>query len=148
MEYAVSWFLVNYRKCLISSLEKISMSRQLSSFYGYVGFLPFCFVLFLNAWRSLKSSCTSWVLFCDWSYVKFLTSCDDILIRTWRHSYTTLRSIPNRCSTMLQGYKFHYVHRTIICDIQTLEKTYTLSHNRRMDTQNVVHLLNGLILSS
>jgi hypothetical protein len=49
--------------------------------------------------------------------------------------------IPKRCSTMPQGHVLHYVHSGIICDSQNLETTQ-MSHNRRMDTENVVHLHN------
>jgi hypothetical protein len=35
---------------------------------------------------------------------------------------------------------------TIICDSQKLETT-EMSHNRRMDTENVVHLHSGILLS-
>ena len=41
---------------------------------------------------------------------------------------------------------FHYVHIGHICDSQKLETTQ-MSHDRRMDTENVVHLPNGILLS-
>jgi hypothetical protein len=44
------------------------------------------------------------------------------------------------------GYMFHYVHRGLVCDSQKLETTQ-ISHDRRMDTENVVHLHNGILLS-
>jgi hypothetical protein len=65
---------------------------------------------------------------------------------TWRQSYTTLGNIPKRCPTMPQGQVFFYVHSGIICDSQKLEKTQ-MSLDRRMDTENVVHLHNGILLS-
>jgi hypothetical protein len=40
----------------------------------------------------------------------------------------------------------HYVHSVLICDSQKLEITQ-MSHNRRMDTENVVHLHSGILLS-
>jgi hypothetical protein len=65
---------------------------------------------------------------------------------TWRPSYTTLGNTSKRCSNMPQGYVFHYVHSGLICDSQKL-KTTLMSHDRRMDTENVVHLHNGIVLS-
>ena len=41
--------------------------------------------------------------------------------------------------TIPQGHMFPYVHSGLICDSQKLETTQ-MSHNRRMDTENVVHL--------
>jgi hypothetical protein len=55
---------------------------------------------------------------------------------TWRFSYTTLQNRPKRCPTMPQGHMFQYVHSSLICDSQKLETTQ-MSHNRRMDTENV-----------
>ena len=43
---------------------------------------------------------------------------------------------------MPQGHVFHYVDSGLICDSQKLDKTQ-MSHDRRMDTENVVHLHNG-----
>jgi hypothetical protein len=37
-----------------------------------------------------------------------------------------------------QGLVFHYVQSSLFCDSQKLETTQ-MSHNRRMDTENVVH---------
>ena len=45
-----------------------------------------------------------------------------------------------------QGQVFHYVHSGFICDSQKLETTQ-ISHNRKMDTENVVHLHNGIVFS-
>jgi hypothetical protein len=42
---------------------------------------------------------------------------------------------------------FHYVHRTLIYNIQKLKRTQ-MSLNRSMDTENVVHLYNGVLLSN
>jgi hypothetical protein len=53
---------------------------------------------------------------------------------------------PKDAPTMTQGYMFHYVHRGLVCDSQKLETTQK-SHNRKMDTENVVHLQNGILLS-
>jgi hypothetical protein len=41
-------------------------------------------------------------------------------------------------STIPQGHVFHYVHSGLICDSQKLETTQK-SHDRIMDTENVVH---------
>jgi hypothetical protein len=43
-----------------------------------------------------------------------------------------------KMSTMSQGQVFHYVHSSLVCDSQMLETTQ-MSHNKRMDTENVVH---------
>jgi hypothetical protein len=43
-------------------------------------------------------------------------------------------------------YVFHYVHNGLICDSQKLETTQ-LSHNRRNDTENAVHLHNAILFS-
>ena len=47
---------------------------------------------------------------------------------------------------MAQGHMLHYVHESLICDSQMLETTQ-MSHNRRMDTEIVVHLHNKILLS-
>ena len=41
----------------------------------------------------------------------------------------------------------HYVHSSLIYNNQKLERTQ-MSFNRGMDTENVVHLYNGILLSS
>ena len=41
---------------------------------------------------------------------------------------------------------FHYVHSSLIYNSQELERTQ-MSLNRGMDTENVVHLHNGVLLS-
>jgi hypothetical protein len=45
-----------------------------------------------------------------------------------------------------QGHMFHYVNSSLICDRQKLETTQK-SHKERMDTENVIPLHNGIILS-
>ena len=65
---------------------------------------------------------------------------------TWRPSYTTPRHIPKRYSTIPQGHVLHYVHRSLICNNQKLETTQ-MSLNQRMDTEHVVHLYNGILVS-
>jgi hypothetical protein len=72
-------------------------------------------------------------------------------LKNWKQihlktSNTSLGNIPKRCPTMPQRHVFHYVHSSFICDSQKLETTQ-ISHNRRVDTENVVHLLNGILLS-
>jgi hypothetical protein len=44
-----------------------------------------------------------------------------------------------------QGHMFHNVRSGLVCDSQKLETTQ-MSHNRRMDLENVVHLHNGILL--
>jgi hypothetical protein len=41
---------------------------------------------------------------------------------------------------------FHYIHSSLIYNSQELERTQ-ISFNRVMDTENVVHLHNGVLLS-
>jgi hypothetical protein len=41
---------------------------------------------------------------------------------------------------------FHYVHSSLIYESQKLERTQ-MSLNRGMNTENVVHLHNGVLLS-
>ena len=64
----------------------------------------------------------------------------------WKPSYNTFGHIPKRFPTIPQGHVFHYVHRSLICNNQKL-KTAQMSLNRRMDTENVVHLHNGITFS-
>jgi hypothetical protein len=47
---------------------------------------------------------------------------------------------------MTQGHMFHYVQSGLIYDSQKLETTQ-MSYNGGMDTENVVHLHNGVLLS-
>jgi hypothetical protein len=42
---------------------------------------------------------------------------------------------------------FHYIHSSFIYNSQNLERTQ-MSLNREMDTENVVHLHNGVLLSN
>jgi hypothetical protein len=48
-------------------------------------------------------------------------------------------AIPQKCPTMPQAQVFHYIHSSLICDSQKLE-TAQMSHNRRMDAENMIHL--------
>ena len=63
---------------------------------------------------------------------------------TRRLSYTTLGFMPNICPTMPQGHVLHYVHSGLIYDSQKLATT-RMSHNRRMDTEDVVLLYKGVL---
>ena len=63
---------------------------------------------------------------------------------TWRPSYKTLENIHKRCPTMPHGHVLHYVHSGLICDSQELE-TSQMPLNKRMDTENGVHLHNGIL---
>jgi hypothetical protein len=58
----------------------------------------------------------------------------------------SLKIIPKSCPTMPQGQVFHYVYSSLVCDSQKLETTQ-MFHDRRMDTENVIHLHNGILLS-
>jgi hypothetical protein len=44
---------------------------------------------------------------------------------------------------MPQGHAFSYIYCGLICDSQKLETTH-ISDNRKIDTDNVVHLHNGM----
>jgi hypothetical protein len=70
----------------------------------------------------------------NWKWIYLKTQ----LFHSW--AYT------QRCPTMPQGHMFHYVHSGLICDDQKLETTQ-MSHNGRMDTENVFHLYNAILLS-
>jgi hypothetical protein len=50
-------------------------------------------------------------------------------------------NIPKRHSTIPQGHMLHYVQSSLICNRQKLE-TIQMSLNRRMDTENGLHLHN------
>jgi hypothetical protein len=45
-----------------------------------------------------------------------------------------------------ESYMLHYVHSSLIYNSQKLERTQ-MPLNRGMDTENVVHLHNGVLLS-
>jgi len=59
---------------------------------------------------------------------------------------TSPEHIPKRCSNIQQRHVLHYVHSSLIYNSQKLERTQ-MSFNRGMDTENVVHLHNGILLS-
>jgi len=65
---------------------------------------------------------------------------------TWGPSYTSLWQIPKRCPNILQKHVFYYVHSSLIYNSQKQERTQ-MPFNRGMDTENVVHLHNGILLS-
>jgi hypothetical protein len=60
-------------------------------------------------------------------------------------SYTTPRHIHKKCSKVQQGHTLYYVHSCLIYNSQKLETTQ-MSYNRGMDTENVLHLYNGVLL--
>jgi hypothetical protein len=45
-----------------------------------------------------------------------------------------------------KGAMLYYVQSELICDSQKLETTQ-MFHNGRMDTENVVHLHNGILFT-
>jgi hypothetical protein len=51
-----------------------------------------------------------------------------------------------RCPTLPQRNMVHYVHSGLICDSQNLETTQ-IHHYGKMDTEIVVHLYNGILVS-
>jgi hypothetical protein len=59
---------------------------------------------------------------------------------------TNVGNIPKRCPTMPQWQVFKYVHNGLVCGSQKL-KTTQMSHNRRVDRENVVHLHNETLYS-
>jgi hypothetical protein len=65
---------------------------------------------------------------------------------TGRSSNTCPGHIPRRCSNRQERHMLHYVHSSLIYNRQKLERTQ-MSLNRGMDTENVVHLHNGVLLS-
>jgi hypothetical protein len=65
---------------------------------------------------------------------------------TWGPSYTTPGHIPKRFSKLEQGHMLQYVHSSLIYNSQKLEKTQ-MSFNSGMDTENVVYLYSGVLLS-
>jgi hypothetical protein len=75
-----------------------------------------------------------------WRFLK------ELEIDPLEHSAITFLEIHKRCPTMPQGHMFHYVLSGFVCDSQKLE-TNQVTPNRRMDTENVVHLHNGILLS-
>jgi hypothetical protein len=54
--------------------------------------------------------------------------------------------ISRRCSNRLEGHMLNYVHSSLIYNSQELERTQ-MPLNRGMDTENMVHLHNGVLLS-
>jgi hypothetical protein len=54
--------------------------------------------------------------------------------------------IPKRCSTIPQGHMLHYAHSRLIYNSLKLESTQMFL-NRRMDTENVVHLHYGVLFN-
>ena len=55
-------------------------------------------------------------------------------------------NISRRCSNQEEGHMLNYVHSSHICNSQKLERT-EMPLNRGIDTENVVHLHNGVLLS-
>jgi hypothetical protein len=61
----------------------------------------------------------------------------------WKSIYLktqTLKHMPKRWPTIPQGCMFHYIHRGLM-------ETTQMFLNRRMDTEKVVHLHNGILFS-
>jgi hypothetical protein len=58
---------------------------------------------------------------------------------------TSPAHLSRRCSNRSEGHMLHNVHSSLIYNIQKLERTQT-PLNRGMDTENVVHLHNGVLL--
>ena len=65
---------------------------------------------------------------------------------TWRQSCITFGHIPKRCPTIPHGHVLHYIDSSLICNSQKLE-TAQMSLNRRIHTENVVHLNNGILFT-
>jgi hypothetical protein len=53
---------------------------------------------------------------------------------------------PEDAPPPIQGHRLHYVYSSLICDTKKVEITQ-MSHSGRMDTDNVVHLNNGMPFS-
>jgi len=58
-----------------------------------------------------------------------------------------LLGIPKRCSNIQQKHMLHYAHSSLIYNSQKLERTL-MPFNIGMDTENVVQLHNGVLLSN
>ena len=54
--------------------------------------------------------------------------------------------ISRRCPNRLEEHMLHYVQSSLVYNSQKLERTQ-MPLNRGMDTENVVHLPNGILLS-
>ena len=60
-------------------------------------------------------------------------------------SNTSSGHISRRCPNWYEGHMLHYVHSSLIYNSQKLERTQ-MPLNIEMDTKNVVHLHNGILL--
>jgi len=85
---------------------------------------------FLHSWWDCKLVQPLWKLI--WSFLRKLE--------------IDLHEDPSIWSTKSQEHLFYYVHAGLNCDSQKLETTH-MSHNWRIDTENVVHLHNGILHS-
>jgi len=65
---------------------------------------------------------------------------------TWGPRYTSPGHIPKWCSKIQQRNMLHYVHSSFIHNSQKVERAQ-MPFNWGMDTENVVHLHNGVLLS-
>ena len=65
---------------------------------------------------------------------------------TWKLSNTALEHIPKRCHTRPKAHMLHYVLCGLICNSKKLETTQ-ISLIRRMDTENVFNLHDGILFS-
>jgi hypothetical protein len=61
-------------------------------------------------------------------------------------SNTSPGHISRRCPNRKEGHMLHYVHSSLIYNSQKLERNQ-MPLNRGMDTENVIHIHNGLLLS-
>ena len=105
-----------------------------------------------RCWRGCGERGT--LLYCWWdcklvqpfwkSVWRFLRKLDIVLPED--SAITSLGHISRRCSNRKEGHMLHYVHSSLIYNSQKLERTQMLLY-RGIDTENVVHLHNGVLLS-
>jgi hypothetical protein len=65
---------------------------------------------------------------------------------TERSCYISPGHISRRCSNCQERHMLHYVHSSLIYNSQKLERTQMPLY-RGMDTENMIHLHNGVLLS-
>jgi hypothetical protein len=60
------------------------------------------------------------------------------------HTHTHTHTHTHKCFIITQGHMLHYVHSSLIHNCQKVEASQ-MSHNLRMDTENMVHLHNRIL---
>jgi hypothetical protein len=91
----------------------------------------------LHCWWDFKLIQPCWKSICRFLQKLEIRVSEDLAI-------PLLGIYPNDASPLLEGQVFHYVQSGLICDIQKLE-TMQMCQDRRMNSENVVHLHNTAI---